>query len=99
MAAAKSLGNKKLVIVIDAINQIQNPNDKNQPLQLNWIPSKLPPSIKIILSCLHGCETIDVCKARAYPILEIGQLASRDRQEIVTQLLKHHNKRLDGAQV
>lgn len=97
-AAAKSLGNKKLVIVIDAVNQIQEDNN-NHGSMLKWIPLKLPANVKVILSCLYACPAIDVCKARGYPILEIGQLAVRDRQEIVTQLLRHHNKRLDTSQV
>lgn len=98
-SADKGLCGKKLVIVIDAVNQIHNENDKNHPLQLKWIPSKIPSSVRLLISCLHGSEAIEACKSRGFPILEIGQLVVRDRQEIVTQILRYHNKRLDGGQV
>eukprot|EP01125_Pyxidicula_operculata_P021681 TRINITY_DN850_c0_g1_i2.p1 TRINITY_DN850_c0_g1~~TRINITY_DN850_c0_g1_i2.p1 ORF type:complete len:2119 (-),score=466.83 TRINITY_DN850_c0_g1_i2:988-7344(-) len=90
--SSKQLGSKKLVIVIDAINQFHN--DKHRASQLEWLPNDLPLGVRIIVSCLGG-ECLDIITSRNYHTIKIGDLSSKDREDIVKYTLQRHNKRLD----
>ena len=42
---------REAVIIIDALNQLDNSYNSHQ---LDWLPKSLPQRIHIIVSCLHG---------------------------------------------
>jgi len=93
---SKEVGSKRCVIIVDAVNQMDD--DRNKPSQMKWLPKVLPPGIRMIVSCLGG-ECLETLRSRNHPILEIGELNIKDRQDIVTTLLSLHNKRLDSNQM
>ena len=90
-----SEGDKPLLIVIDAINQII---DKNNAKLLNWLP--LPTKgIKILFSTLEEDRTMEVFKNRDYPIFTLQPLDIGRRAQMVRTYLKLYAKSLTDKQV
>lgn len=78
---SKSVGNKKCVIVVDAINQFAEDRHRYKEFDfsltfraslLSWLPLTLPSGIRFIVTTLE-CDALQIMKARDYPIMEIGQ--------------------------
>jgi preprotein translocase subunit SecA/nephrocystin-3 len=88
-------GNKPLLIVIDAINQIV---DVNNAKLLNWLPSPTR-GIKILFSTLEDDRTMDVFKNRDYPIFTLQPLDVERRSQMVRSYLKLYAKSLTEKQV
>ena len=86
---------KRLLIVIDAINQI---SDADQAKTLNWLPL-LPKNIKILFSTLEDDPTMDVFRARNYPVLMLQPLGRKPRRRLVSDYLHTFGKRLTDAQI
>lgn len=61
-------------------------------------PSLSRSAFQILLISFLG-ECLETLRSRNHPILEIGELNIKDRQDIVTTLLSLHNKRLDSNQM
>ena len=75
----------KVVIVLDAINQIA---DIDQSKMLNWLP--IPPAnVKYIFSTLEEDQTMQVFLNRSYPILHLQHLDRKQRTELVQNYLKN----------
>ena len=88
-------GNKPLLIVIDAINQIV---DVNNAKLLNWLPSPTR-GIKILFSTLEDDRTMDVFKNRDYPTFILQPLDVERRSQMVRSYLKLYAKSLTEKQV
>ena len=70
----------KLVIVLDAVNQIA---DVDQAKQLNWLP--IPPkNIKLIFSTLENDVTMDIFKSKNYPIFHLYALDDEKRKTLIS---------------
>ena len=83
---------KRLVIVLDAINQT-NKNAKS----LLWI-SKIPKNIKILFSSLEKDETMEVFKSHKYPIHKLNPLTDKQRADFIEEYLKLYGKKLSKEQ-
>ena len=90
-----AVADKPLIIVIDAINQIQDINDAKL---LNWMPYP-PKSIKIIYSTLVEDRTMEVFRNRDYPLFILSALDRSRRITLVEDYLKTFAKKLDFHQV
>ena len=88
-------GNKPLLIVLDAINQII---DTDNSKQLNWLP--IPPkNVKILFTTLEDDQTMAVFKNRNYPIFSLKPLTKTQRGKMVRQYLGKFAKKLQPHQV
>lgn len=88
--------NEKLVIVIDALNQLESGLD-----DLTWLPWTLPLNVKLIFSFKLGDEKGDTLARRLARENRaiFGQIrpfeTQHDRTNLVTQYLSHYLKELD----
>lgn len=88
-------GDKPLVIVLDAVNQII---DTEHSKRLNWLP--IPPKkVKILFTTLENDETMEVFKDRHYPVFTLHPLTKKQRREMVRQYLSLYSKKLQEGQV
>lgn len=86
-----SAKDEKLVIVIDAINQIA---DVGQAKRLTWLPLR-PKNVKFIFSTLADDATMEVFKSRKYPIFVLQKLDWEQKQELVSKYLFSFGKNLE----
>ena len=88
-------GDKPLLIVLDAINQII---DTDNAKQLNWLP--IPPKyVKILFTTLEDDRTMEVFKNRHYPVFTLQPLTKMQREEMVFGYLHLYSKKLQPYQV
>ena len=88
-------GNKPLLIVIDAINQIV---DVDNAKLLNWLPVPTK-GIKILFSTLEDDRTMEVFKYREYPIFTLQPLNIESRLQLIRNYLKLYAKTLTDKQL
>ena len=88
-------GEKPLLIVIDAINQIV---DVDNAKLLNWLPFPAK-GIKILFSTLEDDRTMEVFKNRDYPIFTLQPLDVERRSQMVRNYLKLYAKSLTEKQI
>lgn len=88
-------GNKPLLIVIDAINQIV---DADNAKLLNWLPIPTK-GIKILFSTLEDDRTMEVFKYREYPIFTLQPLNIESRLQLIRNYLKLYAKTLTDKQL
>ncbi len=88
-------GDKPLLIVLDAINQII---DVDNSKQLNWLP--IPPrKVKILFTTLEDDRTMEVFKNRHYPVFTLQPLTKGQREEMVRGYLSIFSKKLQPHQI
>ncbi|XP_072023611.1 telomerase protein component 1-like [Amphiura filiformis] len=86
------------LIIVDALNQFDD--DKSTTL-LSWLPRKLAPQVRVILSMIDNTPPHKLLKERAIQPKEIfvTPLDMEARKEIVTEMLGRYNKKLDEKQM
>lgn len=82
----------KLVIVMDSIDQLNLANDTET--NLLWLPTQLPPNIRLILSTTKGPELQEFID-RNWTIVELNLLTERERKEIITNYFGKFGKNLE----
>lgn len=89
---------KPTLLFIDAVNQLDE--DKQQFLS-RWLPDKLSPNIRLVVSMIEGTPTHQMLRAYKPSPREVicGPLDLESRKEIVCNILKMFNKRLDPEQL
>ncbi len=88
-------GDKPLLIVLDAINQI---TDVDNSKQLNWLP--IPPrKVKILFTTLEDDRTMEIFKNRRYPVFTLQPLTKGQRMEMVKGYLGLYSKKLQPHQI
>ena len=90
-----SASSHKLIIVLDAINQIIDIDDSKQ---LRWLPS-VSKNIKIIFSSTLDDSVMDIFKNRYYPLLTIKPMTLKQRKRFVVEYLASYGKKLKPEQV
>lgn len=86
---------RKLVLVLDALNQLDNTNHSHT---LDWLPDKLPTNVRIIISTLEG-DVYDTLTLRAMQEVRVGPLSREEQAEIVQKTLWVHRKKLSQRQL
>lgn len=71
---AKAVGSRRVVLVIDAVNQLAA---DGMAWQLGWLPVEFPFNFRVLVSTLSG-ESLDAMKRRAWPELNIPPFAEAD---------------------
>ena len=92
-ALLQHVGNRRMVVVVDALDQLQ---DTSASAGLAWLPSVLPPGVKIIVSALPG-EWLTQLRATHPPpgSIEVSPLAVEERRALVRTTLAEYRKQLD----
>lgn len=91
MAAAK----ERVVLILDALNQLE---DRDQTLDLIWLPPAIPANIRLIVSTLPG-RSLDVLTQRGCPTLQIEPLEPEERRQLITEYLAESTKALSPVLV
>ncbi|XP_077982009.1 telomerase protein component 1-like [Glandiceps talaboti] len=93
-----NVNTRPTIIVIDAVNQF---DDDHQDRAVSWLPKKLAPQIRVILSMIDDSAPHKRLKARTTEPSElpVTPLDMESRKEIVTGMLGKYNKRLDREQM
>ena len=91
MAAAKG----KIVLIIDALNQLE---DHEGALELLWLPAIIPPNVRLIVSSLPG-RSLDELNKRGWPILEVKPLDVQECQKLIADYLEQYHKSLSPETV
>ncbi|XP_077863332.1 telomerase protein component 1-like, partial [Saccoglossus kowalevskii] len=99
--AASALSNAKTrptIVIIDAVNQF---DEEQQARVVSWIPKKLSPQIRVILSMINNSAPHKMLQARDADTKEVPvtPLDMDSRMEIVSAMLGRYNKRLDKEQM
>ena len=92
--------NKRLVLIIDAINQL---DETDHPEELAWLPEGLAPNVRIVLSCADepGHKNRFIERAREMEIAErrVDELTDDERMEIIRKVPSVSAKTLDKDQI
>jgi tetratricopeptide (TPR) repeat protein len=80
----------RLVLAIDALNQIQ---DRDGAPDLVWLPPEIPANLRLIVSTLSG-RSCDNLKKRGWPVLTVGPLNLPERKELISRYLVRYAKTL-----
>lgn len=91
MAAAK----RRVVLIIDALNQLE---DRNQALDLIWLPEEIPLNVRLIVSTLSG-PTLKELARREWPVLFVEPLTPEERQRLIIEYLAQYRKALSPDRV
>ncbi|XP_041366905.1 TPR repeat-containing protein DDB_G0287407-like [Gigantopelta aegis] len=94
---AKQQGYERLILYIDALNQMDNEGNAHQ---LTWLPRQLPKSLKLIVSTLEG-TCLDALRSHDIKPQELAvePLSAEVREDIATKILMEYNKQLDSEQM
>lgn len=89
---------KPVIVIVDGLNQF---DDDRAATTLSWLPRKLAPHIRVIISMIHDTPPHRSMKERGYSPKEIfvTPLDSKSREDIVAEMLSQHNKHLDCEQM
>ncbi|MCD4817173.1 MAG: DUF4062 domain-containing protein [Candidatus Cloacimonetes bacterium] len=87
MASAKG----KAVIILDALNQLE---DRDQALDLVWLPPVMPENIRLFLSTLPGKSFAEMQK-RNWQTLNIESFTENEQKEYIKKYLKQYTKQLE----
>jgi telomerase protein component 1 len=83
----------RLVLVIDALNQL---DDANDPQALHWLPASLPPDVRVIVSVVEGDFLSALKRRRPAPEeIVVGPLSDDERRLVVRRTLWEYRKQLD----
>ncbi|XP_076439571.1 TPR repeat-containing protein DDB_G0287407-like [Babylonia areolata] len=96
-AEARRAGFKKLVVFIDALNQL---DDTGKAHRLTWLPRQLPQGMRVVVSTLEG-QCLESLRNHPHPAQEVtvNPLNTDVRKHIVKEWLQPYNKRLDNEQL
>ena len=82
----------RVIIILDALNQLE---DRDQALDLIWLPPAIPSNIRLILSTLPGRPLKNI-KTRdwAENSLSVESLSKEERKQFIIQYLKEYAREL-----
>ncbi|MCX6053895.1 MAG: DUF4062 domain-containing protein [Chloroflexi bacterium] len=86
---------RKIVIVIDAINQIDPVVNSNG---INWLPKVLPKKARIILSCLDNPMLEEFRRLRKPYEIKLQPLLDTDSDTIITKVLDRYKRTMTDEQ-
>ncbi|MEP7219128.1 MAG: tetratricopeptide repeat protein, partial [Bacteroidota bacterium] len=84
---------EKLVLVIDALNQLDN-----YSLSTKWLSDYIQPRVRLILSMLDG-PVLEGLRKRGWPELQVMPLTLQERRAVVKQLMGAHAMRFSSEQL
>lgn len=88
-------GKIKIILVIDGLDKLK---DKEQALNLLWLPEKIPENIRLILSTNSGPSYEEICR-RQWLIFSIKPFSSCECKHFISTYLKPYRKSLEADQI
>lgn len=88
-------GQTPLVLVLDAVNQLQEANGQKE---LTWLP-ELPLNVRVLFSTLREDATMRVFERLGYPLFVLEPLDKKARRQLATDYLAHYSKHLTDKQI
>jgi tetratricopeptide (TPR) repeat protein len=85
----------RVILIIDAVDQLE---DRDQALDLAWVPHEVPVNVRLVFSTTGG-RTLAEIQRRRWPTLEISPLDITERIEVINRSLALSGKRLAPALV
>ena len=86
---------RKVVLVLDAVNQIK---EEDYAKQLAWLPA-LPENVKLVMTTLPEDDTFTAINRRGISTFTLKPLERADRIKMVTEYLRRYGKALTQSQV
>ena len=88
-------GRCKMVLVIDALNQLE---DRADAFSLSWLPTVFPENVRVFVSTLPGPggKLKKICEERSWPVLNITPLTSEEADELIVSYLSQYGKTMDA---
>jgi nephrocystin-3 len=87
---AKTNGKKRIVIVLDALNQIEG---EEQDRRLEWLPRQEPEHVCVICSALPG-PALEELNKRGWPVFKLPVPEIKERKEMIDVFFSHYRKTL-----
>ncbi|XP_038058559.1 uncharacterized protein LOC119729838 [Patiria miniata] len=87
----------KVVLVLDALNQLDTGTGAGDEQDLKWIPKELPSNVCMILSTLPG-RAMDAVTAAGWPSMRVNPLNVNEKSDIVTGYMNLYGKTLNEEQ-
>jgi tetratricopeptide (TPR) repeat protein len=85
----------RIILLLDALDQLE---DRSGALDLVWLPSQVPPNVRIVVSTLPG-RPLEAIRGRGWPTMVVEALAPGDRKRLVSEYLAQYRKKLGTEQV
>jgi tetratricopeptide (TPR) repeat protein len=85
----------RVVLLLDGLNQLE---DREGALDLEWLPRELPPAVHLVVSCLPG-RALEALGRRGWPTWEVEPLDVDRRRRLIHAYLDRHRKRLAPERV
>ncbi|XP_057298417.1 TPR repeat-containing protein DDB_G0287407-like isoform X1 [Hydractinia symbiolongicarpus] len=87
-----------IILFIDAVNQL---DEDKQQFMSRWLPDNLSPNVRVIVSMIESTPSHQMLRSYKPSPVEVmcGPLDMDSRKEIVCNILKMYNKRLDDEQL
>lgn len=83
----------RVVLVLDGLNQLE---DRDQALDLVWLPAAIPSTVRLLLSTTSG-RPLEALQTRGWPSLEVQPLAPQERRRLIGDYLAQYTKTLSPA--
>ena len=80
----------RVVLVLDGLNQLE---DRDQALDLAWLPPELPPNVRLVVATLPG-RSLDELQRRAWPTMVVELLSVDERRKLIPLYLEQYGKSL-----
>ena len=98
---AKAPADRRILIVLDALNQLDETDNAHS---LFWLPWQLPPQVRLIVSCIDDPNRVDqpalaAMRNRQPHEIKVGPLSDEERVGIVREIPSAAAKTLDEEQV
>lgn len=85
----------KVVLVIDGLNQLE---DRDNALNLYWLPDTIPENIRLIVSIIPG-EIEKTLQKKNWQEYSVSGLNRDEQQSLIEEYLGQFTKKLDAKQV
>jgi hypothetical protein len=83
----------RVVIVLDGLNQLE---DRDQALDLAWLPPEVPGNLRLVLATLAG-RPLDELQRRGWPSMNVELLSVEERRALIPKYLEQYGKALAPA--
>ena len=80
----------RMVLILDGLDQLE---DRENALELGWLPDYVPPPVRMIVSALPG-KSLDALQKRAWPLFSVDCLNPDERQQVIREYLAQYRKNL-----
>ena len=88
---ARAAAHGPIVLVIDALNQLE---DKENAPDLGWLPWSYSPNVRLIVSTLPG-RSLDALKKRNWTELTINLMGQDEQERYIIDYMKRYRKELN----